>query len=133
MYVRNGKMQIKTRKPAMIVAFRDCNDTLTGVQCTYLDKETHDKDKSAKIAKRTVGQVWGSAGCIYKGGDAKILVAEGCETGASLVVAAPDASIYITGGNMQSMGHYAYLATDDNKKAIHIAADNDFRSYALMT
>ena len=125
MYFKNGKMQIKTRKPAMIVAFRDCNDTLTAVQCTYLDKKTNDKDQSANIAKRTVGQVWGSAGCIYKGGDAKIIVAEGCETGANLVVAAPDASIYITGGNMQNVGHYAYLATDENKKAIHIAADND--------
>ncbi len=109
----------------MVVSFRNNENELTGIQCTYLDKETANKDKTVKIGKNTIGQIWGSAGIIYRGGDEKVIVAEGCETAASLVSVAKDASIYITGGNMQNAGSYDFLAEQHNLKNIHIAADND--------
>ena len=122
---KNGKLDVFARKPAMIVRFSDEADKLTAVQCTYLDPKTANKDKSVKIVKNTVGSQWGSAGVIYQGGDEKVIVAEGAETAMSLIQAEPKASIYITGGNMQNVQHYDYLALKHGKEEIHIAADND--------
>ena len=122
---KGEELKIFDRRPAMVVSFRNNENELTGIQCTYLDKETANKDKTVKIGKNTIGQIWGSAGLIYRGGDEKVIVAEGCETAASLVSVAKEASIYITGGNMQNAGSYDFLAIQHNLKNIHIAADND--------
>ena len=72
-----------------------------------------------------VGSQWESAGLIYQGGDDKVIVAEGAETAMSLIEAEPNAAIYITGGNMQNIQHYEYLALKHGKDELHIAADND--------
>ena len=88
-------------------------------------KKTANKDKHAQVSKRTIGHHWGSAGIIYRGGNDKVIIGEGCETAASLVTAAPTSSIYITGGNMGNAGHYDFLAKTHAKDEIHIATDND--------
>ncbi|MBU2546757.1 MAG: conjugative relaxase [Gammaproteobacteria bacterium] len=122
---QEGKVRVGDRRPAMLVSFINAADELTGIQCTYLDKETGNKDKEVKIGKCSIGQIWGSAGVIYRGGSEKVIVGEGAETAASLIAAAPDSSIYITGGNMQNVGSYDFLAKQHHTKELHIAADND--------
>lgn len=123
---KNGEVKLfGSRGPAMVVSFRNAEGELTAVQCTYLDKETANKDKNAKVSKRTIGHHWGSAGIIYRGGNDKVIIGEGCETAASLVTAVPTSSIYITGGNMGNAGHYDFLAKTHGKDEIHIVADND--------
>ena len=124
-YYKNGQVKVGERKPAMVVSFVNRDDEITGVQCTYLDKTTANKDTTIKIGKNTIGQIWGSAGVIYQGGDDKIIACEGAETAASLVTAQPKSSIYATGGNMQNVGHYDFLVKHNNNTAFYIAADND--------
>lgn len=122
---KDDAVRVGERRPAMVVSFVNDQEELTGIQCTYLDKNSANKDKSVKIGKCTIGQVWGSSGLIYRGGDEKVIVGEGAETSASLVPVEPKSSIYITGGNMQNVGGYAFLAKKHDKKELHIAADND--------
>jgi len=115
----------RSTKPAMVVGFFNAQKELTSVQCTYLDPKTANKDKNLEVVKRTIGQLRGSAGLIYQGGDERVVVAEGAETAASLIPAVKDGSIYISGGNMQNVGHLSFLADQHETKEIHIAADND--------
>lgn len=124
-YYKNGQVKVGERRPAMVVSFLDRHDEITGVQCTYLDKTTANKDTTVKIGKNTIGQIWGSAGVIYKGGDDKVIACEGAETAASLVAVQPKSSIYATGGNMQNVGHYDFLTHQHNNRQLYIAADND--------
>ena len=121
----NNQLRIGDRRPAMVVSFLNDQNELTGIQCTYLDKVTQNKDKSVQIPKCTIGQVWGGAGIIFKGGEEKVIVSEGAETAMSLIHCEPKSTIYITGGNMQNIQHFDYLALQHDEKEIYIAADND--------
>jgi len=115
----------RSTKPAMVVGFFNAQKELTSVQCTYLDPRTANKDKNLEVVKRTIGQLRGSAGLMYQGGDEKVVVAEGAETAASLIPAVKDGSIYISGGNMQNVGNLSFLVDQHETKEILIAADND--------
>ena len=122
---KEGEVRLGKPKPAMVIRFVNDQGELTAVQCTYLNRATADKDKMAFIKKNTIGLIGHSAGVIYRGGDDKAIIAEGCETAASLIPAAKNASIYITGGNMQKISHFKFIAESINSKILHIAADND--------
>ena len=120
-----NEMRLGKPKPAMVVRFVNDQDELTAVQCTYLNPATADKDKMAFVKKNTIGIIAHSVGVIYQGGNDKAIIAEGCETAASLIPVARNASIYITGGNMQKIGHCKFIAESVNSNVLHIAADND--------
>ena len=65
------------------------------------------------------------AAAIYTGGGKEVILAEGVETAASLIVAKPKANIYVSFGHVTSMGKYGYLAEKHQTDTILIAADND--------
>lgn len=84
--------------PAMLVIARDHQGNIKAVQATYLDPDTATKiDKSQIVVqKQTFGVTKGSSVTIPGEKNSPTLLAEGIETGLSLKLAVPNATIKIT-------------------------------------
>ncbi len=121
----NGKFLKSVTRPAFVIGARDRHDNITAVQMVYLDPQTAKKHPEAQVAKRTMGNVWGNAAKIHTGVSDEVIVAEGPETGASLIEARPNANIYISLGNNRNFGNLGFLAEKHSTDEILFAQDND--------
>lgn len=95
-----GKLVTKTNKfPALVVAAKNKEGTVTGVQRIYLDPKTKNKNTFMTNPKLTKGVIKGSAGIIQTGKpNGKVYIAEGPETGASIALVKPDATVLVSLG-----------------------------------
>jgi hypothetical protein len=119
-----GERQI-SHKPALIVAARDAEGVITSIQQIYLDPNTAHKHPEAKVAKRTIGPVKGSAVLMHEGGSNEVILTEGPETGASVAQGKPEANVYTSLGNNRNYSELAHLAKKHNTDTLIFAADND--------
>ena len=123
-----GKVEwISTYHPGIVVAAKDSHGTIKATQTILLDPNTGnkvDKDKVA-VVKRTRAPVKGYAVCIHEGTSNKVIIAEGPETAASLIDAAPKDNVYITLGNIRNAKELHWLAKKHHTKTFHFAADKD--------
>lgn len=103
---RGERIAKENRSPAMIIAVRDKNDQITGVQRTYLDQKTANKNTFFTNPKLSKGVIKGGAGELQIGlKHGRVYIAEGIETGASVGLADKDATVLtsLSIGNLSSM------------------------------
>ncbi len=123
----SGKLIEKINKvPAAVIAVRDLSGELTGVQRIYLDQKTANKaafmDNNPKLSK---GVIQGSAGLIQKGRSGGCLyIAEGPETGASIALVDPDATVLVSMG-VHNLPNLAPVISAYTPRELILAADND--------
>lgn len=126
---KDGSLIEKSNKtPALVIAARNDKGEITGVQRIYLDEKTANKNTFMTKAKISKGHIKSSAGILQKGGKFETLyVVEGPETGASIAMAHPKATVLVSFGvsNMQNLGK---IITKFSPKEIIIAGDNDTQS-----
>ena len=118
---------IITYHPGIVIASRNEKGDITGTQTTLLDPSTANKVNEAGVGvvKRSRGEIKGSAVRIQTGTSKQVVLAEGLETGLSVAQALPEASVYLTLGNVKNAESLAWLAKQHNATAIHFAADFD--------
>lgn len=122
----NGALYDKINKiPALLVAAKNEKGELTGVQRIYLDEKTGGKNTFMDCAKLSKGKIENSAGVLQTGKRfGTLYVAEGPETGASIAMANPKATVLVAFGvsNIKNLGN---IIKSYHPKDIIIAADND--------
>ncbi len=125
----DGKLYKKTNKiPALLIAAKNEKGEITGVQRVYLDEKTGGKNTFMEAAKLSKGKIEGSAGILQKGEKfGALYLVEGPETGASIAMANPKATVLVSFG----VGNLKNLSPVIKKlhcSEIIIAADNDSSS-----
>lgn len=115
----------KYPNPSLLVIARNAKQEITAVQTISLDPLTGNKAKNVKVVKCTHGVLKGSAALIQMGKSNQVIIAEGPETAASLIQAAPKAHIYVSLGNAANMAHMADIIRQHKTNKVLIAADND--------
>ncbi|PIR10216.1 MAG: hypothetical protein COV52_09665 [Gammaproteobacteria bacterium CG11_big_fil_rev_8_21_14_0_20_46_22] len=125
-YDDNGERKVQPNKvPAAVIAVRDAQGELTGVQRIYLDKNTAGKATFMDNAKLSKGVIQGSAGIIQKGiKGGRLFIAEGPETGASLAMIDPDATVLVSMG-INNLPNLAPVISAFAPVEVVLAADND--------
>ncbi|MEI6094362.1 MAG: MobF family relaxase [Gammaproteobacteria bacterium] len=125
----NGKLVEKVNKiPALVIPARNEKGDVTGVQRIYLDENTANKNTFMKTAKFSKGQIQSSAGVIQKGDKQGLLyIAEGPETGASIAMANPSATVLVSFG-ISNIQNLAKIIKNHYPKEVIIAGDNDSQS-----
>lgn len=113
--------------PGLVIAAENPQGDITGTQTILLDPGSGKKlDKDiAGAVKRSRGEIKGSAVCIHRGASNQVIIAEGPETGVSLIDALPEANIYVTLGNIKNAMYLGWLAEKHQTKSILFAIDND--------
>lgn len=121
-----GQWLEKTNKiPAAVLALENAHGEITGVQRIYLDKTTANKAHFMDNPKLSKGVVQGSAGIIQRGQwQGRVYVAEGPETGASLALADPDATVLVATG-LHNLKHLAPVIQRFSPSKVILAGDND--------
>ena len=121
-----GKTHV-TYHPGIVFAARNEQGNITAVQTILLDAHTGNKidEKRVGVVKRSRGEVKGSAVLVHQGLSNQVILAEGLETGKSLTAAAPDATIYVTLGNVKNAKSLGWLAKKHQTNSIYFAADYD--------
>lgn len=116
----------KLYAPALIVAARNDQDEIMGIQAIYLDPVTARKADYANpafkdIVKLSLGKT--STGSLLQQGtiDGKIAFAEGPETALSVAQAEPTWTVYLTFGT----GNFATVPLRAKSDSILFCADND--------
>ena len=122
----NGKLVEKVNKiPALVIPARNEKGDVTGVQRIYLDENTANKNTFMKTAKLSKGQIQSCAGVIQKGDKQGFLyIAEGPETGASIAMANPNATVLVSFG-LSNIQNLAKIIKNHYPKEVIIAGDND--------
>jgi conjugative transfer relaxase protein TraI len=117
--------------PALVIAARNSEQQISAVQRIYLDKNTGNKNKfmlEAKRAKLSCGVMKGSAGMIQKGNaNGRIYIAEGPETAASVAMADPKSTVFVSFG-VNNIANLSGVISRLNPRDVVIAADNDHKN-----
>ncbi|SEG42443.1 conjugative transfer relaxase protein TraI [Legionella quinlivanii DSM 21216] len=122
----NGNLYEKTNKiPALLIAAKNAKGEITGVQRIYLDEKTGRKNTFMETAKLSKGKIEGSAGLLQKGEKfGTLYLAEGPETGATLAMANPKASVLVSFG-LSNLKNLNELIKKLYPSEVIIAGDND--------
>jgi DNA primase len=90
--------------PAMVAAFQDLSGSITGIHRTYLSPDGCGK-ADVSVSKRMAGRCWGSAIRLAAAGET-LAIAEGIETGLSVMQVVPDLAVWAAGslGNLAGAG-----------------------------
>lgn len=125
----HGKLYEKTNKiPALLIAAKNEKGEITGVQRVYLNEKTGGKNTFMEAAKLSKGKIEGSAGLLQKGGKfGTLYIVEGPETGASVAMANPKATVLVSFG-VGNLKNLSPLIKKLHCSEIIIAADNDCSS-----
>ncbi|HAU1796532.1 TPA: conjugative relaxase [Legionella pneumophila] len=122
----HGILHDKINKiPALLIAAKNKQGEITGVQRIYLDEKNAKKNTFMENAKLSKGRIEGSAGILQKGGKRSALyLAEGPETGATIAMANPQATVLVSFGlsNLKNLGA---LIKSFYPSEVIIAGDND--------
>lgn len=110
--------------PAALITAKNEQGQITACQTILIDPGTLRKAE-VEVPKRTRGIIAGSVALLQKCSSNRVVIAEGPETGASLIKAMPDANIYVTVGNIRNAEHLGWLAKKHNTDTFYFAADND--------
>lgn len=114
--------------PALLIAARNAKGEVTGVQRVYLDEKTGEKNTFMETAKLSKGKIEGSAGILQKGEKRGTLyLTEGPETGASLAMANPKATVLVSFG-LSNLKNLASLIKNYYSNEIILAGDNDTKA-----
>jgi len=106
--------------PALLVAGKDFQGRIVGVQVIYLDQKTG-KKAAIEVNKRSHGLVKGAAVLINKGGPT-IAVAEGPETALSIANADPNLTVFASLG---SITNFSAIPFEAKGNMLIVCADND--------
>lgn len=124
-----GRLIPKINKiPALLIAGKNEKGDVTAVQRIYLDEKTAAKNTFMDSPKLSKGKIEGSGGILQKGSrNGTVYLAEGPETGASIAMANPNATVIV------SFGVFNFQKLDKLIKIFHpqeviIAGDNDIKS-----
>ncbi|QDQ41210.1 conjugative relaxase (plasmid) [Legionella geestiana] len=125
----NGELvTTENRLPVLAIAARNASGEITAVQRVYLDAKTSEKNRFMKAAKLSSGIMKGSAAVIQTGkASGKLYVAEGPETGASIAIADPKATVLVA-FSVSNLGNLAETIKNYKPSQVIIAADNDGKS-----
>jgi hypothetical protein len=125
----NGTLYDKINKiPALLIAAKNKQGEITGVQRIYLDEKNAKKNTFMENAKLSKGRIEGSAGVLQTGEKRSTLyLAEGPETGATIAMANPQATVLVSFGlsNLKNLGA---LIKSFYPSEVIIAGDNDLSS-----
>jgi conjugative transfer relaxase protein TraI len=121
-----GKLYEKPNKiPALLITAKNEKGEITGVQRVYLDEKTGGKNTFMEDAKLSKGKIEGSAGLLQKGEKLGTLyLAEGPETGASIAMANPKATVLVSFG-LYNLKNLKALIKSFHPTEVIIAGDND--------
>ena len=101
---------------------------VTGVQRIYLDEKTGGKNTFMDTVKLSKGKIDGSAGILQKGLlNGQVYLAEGIETGASIAMANPKATVLVSFG-ISNLKNLSELIKRFKPMEVIIAADNDLNA-----
>lgn len=117
--------QSKVTYPAVVLEARNEMGEITGMQQILLDPKTGKKATGAQVIKRSHGVLKGSAACLRQTDSQEVWIAEGPETAATLMMARPEAAVYVTLGNIANAAHLGWLARKHQTQQLNFAADND--------
>ncbi|WP_131783887.1 MobF family relaxase [Legionella gresilensis] len=122
----NGELYDKINKiPALLIAAKNKQGEITGVQRVYLDEKTGCKNNFMEHAKLSKGCIEGSAGILQKGEKrAALYLVEGPETGATIAMANPDSTVLVSFG-LSNLKNLIALIKSFHPNEIIIAGDND--------
>jgi conjugative transfer relaxase protein TraI len=123
---KNGNLIEKINKiPALICPIHNEKGELTGVQRIYLDEKSANKNTLLEDAKLSQGQIRSSA-CILQKGEklGAVYIAEGPETGASIAMADPKATVLVSFG-LGNMSNISKIIKNQFPSHVIIAGDND--------
>ncbi|WP_347251918.1 MobF family relaxase [Legionella sp.] len=122
----NGKLYEKINKiSALLIAAKNEKNEVTGVQRVYLDEKTAKKNTFMENAKLSKGKIEGSSGLLQRGEKlGTVYLVEGPETGASIAMANPKATVLVSFGlaNLKNLSH---IIKSFYPKEVIIAGDND--------
>ena len=120
--------------PGIVVPAFNEHDQLTGTQTILLDPTTARKMSADKVGavKRSRGVIKGSVTPLRQTTSSQVVLAEGPETGASLLAALPEANIYVTLGNIRHAAELGWLAHQHHTKTLYFAGDKDSNPQAEM-
>lgn len=125
----NGTLYDKINKiPALLIAAKNKQGEITGVQRIYLDEKNAKKNTFMENAKLSKGRIEGSAGVLQTGAKrSPLYLAEGPETGATIAMANPQATVLVSFGlsNLKNLGA---LIKSFYPSEVIIAGDNDLAS-----
>lgn len=125
----NGLLYEKINKiPALLIAAKNKKGEITGVQRIYLDEKNAKKNTFMENAKLSKGKIEGSAGVLQTGAKRSILyLAEGPETGATIAMANPQATVLVSFG-LSNLKNLSALIKNYQPSEVIIAGDNDCSS-----
>jgi conjugative transfer relaxase protein TraI len=116
---RNNKI------PALVIAAQNEKGDITGVQRIYLDEKTANKNTFMDKAKISKGYIRSSAGILQKGEKfGTVYLVEGPETGASIAMADPKATVLVSFG-LSNIQNLSKLIKSYFPNQVIIAGDND--------
>ncbi len=114
--------------PAAVIAGFDQQKEMTCVQRIYLDKKTANKASFMDNPKLSKGVIQGSAGLIQRGKiGGHLYLVEGPETGASIALAAPDATVLVSLG-VNNLSKLSEVILSYSPSQVTIARDNDINA-----
>jgi len=121
-----GNLTEKTNKiPALVIAAQNEQGEITGVQRVYLDEKTGAKNTFMDKAKISKGHIQSSAGILQKGEKfGTVYLAEGPETGASIAMADPKATVLVSFG-LSNMQNLSKIIKSFYPNQVIIGGDND--------
>lgn len=124
-----GNCEDKINKiPALLLAAHNEKGEVTGVQRIYLDEKTGGKNTFMETVKLSKGKIEGSAGILQKGLlNGQVYLAEGIETGASIAMANPKATVLVSFG-ISNLKNLSELVKRFKPVEVIIAADNDLNA-----
>lgn len=125
-YREDGLVEKKVNQiPALIIAAKNADSQLTGVQRIYLDKGTGGKNRFMDNPKLSKGTIEGSAAILQHGTKgAAIFIAEGPETAASIAASFPTATVMASLG-LSNMKNLMPLLRTFHHQEVVVAADFD--------
>jgi len=109
--------------PAMVIASKDKEGNVLGVQRTYLDKETLNKNKRFDNPKLSKGSIKNGA-VLQEGSNGRVYIAEGVETGASMGLADPKCTVLIS-MSVSNMRNMVDKIQSYEPKEVILLKDND--------
>ena len=111
--------------PALVIAAQNEKGEITGVQRVYLDEKTGAKNTFMDKAKISKGHIQSSAGILQKGEKfGTVYLAEGPETGASIAMADPKATVLVSFG-LSNMRNLSKIIKSFYPNQVIIGGDND--------
>lgn len=127
-----GNCEHKINKiPALVLAAHNEKGEVTGVQRIYLDEKTGGKNTFMDTVKLSKGKIEGSAGILQKGIlNGQVYLAEGIETGASIAMANPKATVLVSFG-ISNLKNLSELVKRFKPIEVIIAADNDLKAQTI--